>query len=84
MLVSFNPSLSIPNVNRKNPDKTSFQRLPQTEIDKITANAHTARTFAIDVLKGTKHLADDVKQQLRELLSSFKPDVRTSIAQVVK
>ena len=37
MLVSFNPSLSIPNVNRKNPDKTSFQQASTTILDTIAS-----------------------------------------------
>ncbi len=84
MLVSFNPSLSIPNVNRKNPDKTSFQkRLPQVEIDKITANSHAARCFTTNVLKGVVTLANDAKEQLREMLGSLKPDVAVYIKQAL-
>lgn len=33
MLVSFNPSLITPSVNRKNPDRTSFQRVSSAVVE---------------------------------------------------
>jgi len=55
MLVSFNPSLSIPNVNRKNPDKTSFQMLPEPLLNNLFARK-TIFTKEVDMLR--LHLGD--------------------------
>ena len=87
MLVGFNPSLSNLSVNRKNPDRTSFQQLlSQAEINEITKSSGDAIQFATKVAKMKlqgQYLADDVKEQLRKLLDSLKPDVKVYIDQAL-
>ena len=91
MLVSFRPSVpnvNTPSVNRKNPDRTSFQQLlTPAEIKKITNSSGDAIQFATKVAKMKQkgqHLADDVKEQLRNLLDSLDTDVSAYIAQALQ
>ena len=85
MLVGFNPSLSNLSVNRKNPDRTSFQQLLNpAEIKEITKSSGDAINFAISVRTGMRSLTEDAKRQLRNLLETLDADVRVYIAQALK
>ena len=88
MLVSFRPSVpnvNTPSVNRKNPDKISFQQLlSSAEIKEITKSSGDAINFVISVKTGMRSLTEDAKGQLRSLLESLEADVRVYIAQALK
>ena len=79
MLVSFNPSLSIPNVNRKNPDKTSFQKLSNQDF-KHYLSLGGAQNLETDLDQGYIILT---KTEASSLLSNANATVRKFIEKAI-
>ena len=70
MLVSFNPSLSIPNVNRKNPDRTSFQGasgLLYDIVEQYSKDDHAAALLKTAVVRG-KVIMDAAGRKLTQTI----------------
>ena len=72
MLVSFNPSLGIPNVNRKNPDRTSFQGasgLLSDIVKQYSKDDHAATILKTAVVRGKVKMDDAGRKMTQEIIT---------------
>ncbi len=83
MLVSFNPSLSIPNVNRKNPDRTSFQKLSTQDFNHYL-KLGGAQNLATDLDQGHVILTKTEASSLLDSATKINATVRNFIEKAIE